>query len=189
VDTDLQLHEDFRRVRPPLEGRLIRLRAVEPEDAARLNPLFNDPGVLAGLTFPLPQPLAGFHEWLAGVRGSDSEIEFVIETPEGEAIGGCGLRGLNDRNRTGNLGIWIGRPYWDRGYGTDAVRTLCRFAFRHMNLQRIDLHVFVTNPRARRSYEKVGFRLEGTLRKAQFVGGEYVDELVMGLLAEELVEE
>src|SRR5439155_17556577 len=177
---DLPLDEDFRRVRPPLQGQLVRLRGVEPEDAVRLNPMFDDPEVMAGLTFPMPQPPAGFHEWLAGLRGQDSEVEFAIETLEGEAIGGCGLRGLNDRNRSGSLGIWIGRPYWDRGFGTDAVRTLCRFAFRHMNLQRVDLHVFSNNPRARRAYEKVRFRLEGTLRRAQFVGGEYVEEHVMG---------
>ena len=58
-----------------------------------------------------------------------------------------------------------------------------------MNLQRIELHVYAGNTRGIRAYERVGFRLEGTLRRAQFVGGRYVDVLVMGLLAEELVEE
>jgi RimJ/RimL family protein N-acetyltransferase len=91
-------------------------------------------------------------------------------------------------SRTALLGIWIGKPYWDQGLGTDATRTLCRFGFRHMNLQRIELNVFATNPRALRVYEKVGFRLEGTRRRSQFVGGRYVDSYVMGLLAEELSE-
>jgi len=89
--------------------------------------------------------------------------------------------------RTALLGIWLGKPYWDAGLGTDAVRTLCRFGFDHMNLQRIELDVFDTNPRARRAYEKVGFVLEGTRRQAQFVGGRNVDSHLMGLLAEELV--
>jgi RimJ/RimL family protein N-acetyltransferase len=183
------VHEDFRRIRPPLEGRLVRLRAMELEDAARLNPLFKDPEVLAGLIVAMPQSLSGFRDWSEAARRSEDEIDLIIERLEGEAIGACGLRGLNDRNRAGDLGIWIARPYWGRGFGTDAVRTLCRFAFRHMNLQRVDLHVYSNNLRGRRAYEKVGFRLEGTLRRGQFVGGEYVDELVMGLLAEELVEE
>jgi RimJ/RimL family protein N-acetyltransferase len=184
-----EVHEDFRRVRQPLEGRLVRLRAIEPEDGARLNPMFNDPEVLAGLTVAMPQALTGFDEWAEGVRQNRDEFDLIIETLEGEAIGACGLRGLNDRNRAGNLGIWVGRPYWNRGFGTDAVRTLCRFAFRHMNLQRVDLHVYANNLRGRRAYEKVGFRLEGTLRRGQFEGGEYVDELVMGVLAEEFVDE
>ena len=85
------------------------------------------------------------------------------------------------------LGIWLGKPYWDEGLGTDAVRTLCRFGFDHMNLQRIELDVFETNPRAKRAYEKVGFVVEGTRRRSEFVGGRHVDSHVMGLLAEELV--
>jgi RimJ/RimL family protein N-acetyltransferase len=132
--------------------------------------------------------VAGFLEWLEKARRSDDSVEFVIETIEGEAIGACDLRQLNDRNRSANLGIWIAKPYWDRGFGTDAVRTLCRFGFRHMNLQRVDLQVYADNVRGRRAYEKVGFKLEGTLRRAQFVGGRYVDALVMGLLAEEFVD-
>jgi RimJ/RimL family protein N-acetyltransferase len=185
MDDERALPEEFRRIRPPLEGRLVRLRAPEVEDAARLNDLFNDPDVLAGLMIAFPQPQAGFEEWVRASRNSDTEINFVIETLDGEPIGGCGLRFLNLRNRSANLGIWIGQPHWDQGYGTDAVRTLCRFAFHHLNLQRVDLHVYATNPRARRSYENVGFQLEGTLRRAQFVGGRHVDEHVMSLLAEE----
>ncbi len=172
-----------------MEGKLVRLRAPEPEDAARLNPLFNDPEVLAGLSFPFPQPVSGFEEWIRTSRTSDSEVNLIIETLDGEPIGGCGLRFLNLRNRSANLGIWIGKPHWNHGYGTDAVRTLCRFAFRHLNLHRIDLHVYATNPRAIRSYEKVGFQQEGTLREAQFVGGQHVDEYVMGLLAHELIDQ
>jgi RimJ/RimL family protein N-acetyltransferase len=66
------------------------------------------------------------------------------------------------------------------------MRTLCRFGFRHMNLQRIELNVFSVNPRALRVYERVGFKVEGTRRRSQFVGGRYVDSFVMGLLSEEL---
>jgi RimJ/RimL family protein N-acetyltransferase len=189
VDPEPHLHEDFRRILPPFEGRLVRLRAPEPEDAPRLNPMFGDPDVLAGLTMPFPQSVAGFLEWIEAARRSEDSATFVVETREGEAIGACDLRHLNLRNRVANLGIWIGKPYWDRGYGTDAVRTLCRFGFRHMNLQRVELQVYADNLRGRRAYEKVGFKLEGTLRRAQFVVGRYVDTHVMGLLAEELVEE
>ena len=84
------------------------------------------------------------------------------------------------------IGVWLGKPYWDSGLGTDAVRTLCRFGFDHLNLQRIELNVFETNPRAVRAYEKVGFVLEGTRRRAEFVRGHHVDSYLMGLLSEEL---
>ena len=87
------------------------------------------------------------------------------------------------------LGIWIGRPWWGQGYGTDAVRTLCRFGFEHVNLHRVTLEVNADNAQAIRAYTKVGFREEGRLREAMFVHGERMDTVVMGLLEGELNDE
>ena len=122
-------------------------------------------------------------------RGDPATVVFAIETLPGEFVGAMDLRDIADRSRTASLGIAIGKPYWEQGYGTDAVRVACRFAFREMNLQRIELHVHDTNPRGMRAYEKVGFRVEGRLRQAHFAGGRRVDTVVMGLLADELIED
>jgi RimJ/RimL family protein N-acetyltransferase len=185
---DQTLHDDFRRVRAAFEGDLVRLRAREDEDLPRLNAMFDEPAVLGGLQVPFPQPMAGIREWMEATRGAENQVHFVIETTAGEAVGVCGLQDIDGRARHAVLGIWIGEPYWHRGFGTDAIRVLCRFGFRHMNLQRITLQVYEPNERARRVYEKVGFKREGTLRRSQFVGGRYVDEYVMGLHAEELID-
>lgn len=175
--------------RPALEGTLVRLRAPEPTDPVVLNSLFSDPEVLAGLTVPMPQSVQGFRDYLEWVRGQATTRFFIVERLEDrQPIGGCSLEQIETRARTAALGIWIGRPFWDRGYGTDTVRTLCRFGFRHMNLQRIELNVFATNPRGRRAYEKVGFVLEGTRRRSGFIGGRHVDAFLMGLLADELID-
>src|SRR6058998_3724551 len=181
-------HEDFRRIGSAFQGELVRLRAREEDDLPRLNEMFNDPDVLAGLQVTFPQPLAGIREWVERTRSLEDQMVFVVETLAGEPVGVCGLEQIDARARQAMLEIWIGKPYWSKGYGTDAVRTLCRFGFGHMNLQRITLHVYEPNERARRVYERVGFRVEGTLRRAQFVGGRYVDDHMMGLLAEEFVE-
>lgn len=171
---------------PALEGDLVRLRAIEPTDGPDLNEALGDPEVLDGLLLPFPQSQAA---WRGFVEASHDDLMLTIETLEGRRpIGGCGLRRIDARARTANLGIWIAKRDWDRGYGTDATRVLCRFGFRHMGLQRVDLNVFETNPRAARAYEKVGFKEEGRLRRAHFVGGRHVDTIVMGLLAEEFVD-
>jgi RimJ/RimL family protein N-acetyltransferase len=185
-----QRSRDFHRVRPPLEGRLVRLRAIEDTDLARISELFNDPDVLAYLDqVVFPQPPAGTREWWESARSQSGQRLFAIETRAGELIGACDLRAVNDRSRWAELGIWVGKPYWGQGYGTDAVRTVCRFGFLEMNLQRVELHVHETNPRGIRAYEKVGFKEEGRLRRSHFIGGAYVDTLVMGLLHDELIEE
>jgi RimJ/RimL family protein N-acetyltransferase len=173
----------------PLEGSLVRLRAREASDASQLNEMFDDPDVLAGLQLAMPQSLAGFREWAAATRGRENQEVFAIETlAERRAVGVCGLEGIDARARAAEFGIWIGKPFWRHGYGTDATRTACRFGFRYMNLQRISLCVYETNPRAIRAYEKVGFKREGVGRRGQFLGGRHVDVIEMGLLVEEFAE-
>ncbi len=101
-------------------------------------------------------------------------------------IGGCGFFNLDDRNRSAEFGISIGdKTCWDKGYGTEAVRLLCRHGFDTLNLNRIYLRVLETNPRAIRAYEKAGFTHEGRQRQAWYKDGRYLDFLVMSILKEE----
>ena len=173
---------------PPLHGTLVRLRAHEPADVAVLNDLINDPEVGEGLGMVMPQPVSGYQAFIEMTKEDDAKSMFVIERLDGAMpIGACSFFAIEPAPRTAVIGVWLGKPYWDSGLGTDAVRTLCRFGFDHMNVQRIELNVFATNPRAMRAYEKVGFVREGTRRRAEFVRGHHVDSYLMGLLSEELV--
>jgi RimJ/RimL family protein N-acetyltransferase len=174
----------------PYEGRLIRLRAREPEDEPLLYRWFNDPEVTEHLTLRYPVSHAMEKEFLQRTANPGfQECEFAVETiAENRLIGGIGLSRTSPENRSGVLGIALGdKTFWNGGYGTDAMRTLCRFGFQMMNLHRIELDVFSENLRARRVYEKVGFKLEGCRREAVFKFGRYHDIAVMGLLAGELL--
>ena len=152
-----------------------------------MNQLFNDAEVLNNIdVVPFGQPLAGIRQWWQSTRHSEDTLIFVIETLDGTLIGGCSLEQISGADRNAWVGIWIGEPFWEQGYGTDAMRVLCRFGFEHVNLHRISLMVFEFNERARHVYEKVGFKLEGTMREARFRHGRHVDVHVMGLLAGEL---
>jgi [ribosomal protein S5]-alanine N-acetyltransferase len=172
----------------PLEGERVRLRAIEETDLAWINEHFWNPEVTRFLVVVWPEPVSGTRAFWERVRASDQSTVVLIETREGEPVGVCGLESIQGRARTAELGIWIAEEHWDRGYGTDATRALCRFGFREMNLARVSLHVYDINPRGVRAYEKVGFREEGRLRDDQFVDGEHRDVIVMGLLADELRE-
>jgi RimJ/RimL family protein N-acetyltransferase len=179
----VELHPPF------LTGRLVRLRAPEPVDDT-LNELFNDYGVRSGVGLPFSQPIESFHEWIEKARKDPEHIHLVIERlEEPEPIGMCGLMKIEAPARIAELGIWVARPWWRGGYGTDAVRTLSRFGFDHVNLHRITLFVNADNAQAIRAYEKAGFVHEGRLREAAFVHGGRVDLLVMGLLPGDLTSE
>ena len=174
--------------RSPLEGSAVRLRSVEDSDVDWVNTHFWSPNVTRFLVAVWPESAAGTRAFLDGQRESETSVLFLIETLAGEPVGACSLDGITPRARTAELGIWIAEERWNEGLGTDAVRTLCRFGFREMNLHRISLHVYDFNARGVGAYQKVGFREEGRLREDQFVDGRHVDVVVMGLLATELLE-
>ncbi|SRR5712692_5098789 len=178
---------DDEQVSSPFEGELIRLRAIEEDDLPRINEEFWNPEVTQHLSMTWPEPIAGTRAWLE-MRRSSPDATFAIETLAGELVGVCGLENLDPRSRSAVLGIWIAQSRWHQGLGTDAVRTLCRFGFREMNLHRISLSAYETNSRGIRAYEKVGFKEEGRRRAAQFIGGRYVDVIEMALLEDELIQ-
>jgi len=172
----------------PFEGKLVRLRAREPEEEPDTYRWFNDPEVTEFLTARYPFSHRQEREFLESVSTPGYHgAEFAIETLDGAYIGGCGITAGRPENREGTLGIAIGdKSYWNGGYGTDAMRVLCRFGFDMMNLHRIQLEVFSENARAIRVYEKIGFRVEGVRREAFYKYGRYLDVMVMGLLEGEL---
>ena len=82
-------------------------------------------------------------------------------------------------------GSRLGKAYWGKGYGQDAVRTLLDYGFRHLNLARIALRVLADDERAVGAYRKAGFVEEGRLRAHAWYDGARHDELVMSVLREE----
>jgi RimJ/RimL family protein N-acetyltransferase len=116
-----------------------------------------------------------------------NETFFMVQTLENNIlIGFVGLFGIEWSHGDAWVGIGIGdRQYWGKGYGTDAMRVILRYAFTEMNLQRITLGVFEYNQRAIRSYQKAGFSIEGRLRQYIHREGRYWDEIIMGILRED----
>jgi RimJ/RimL family protein N-acetyltransferase len=124
--------------------------------------------------------------WFERIRTQTDVVMFAIRSARTrKLVGSCQLRDIDRVHRTAELQIRIGeQSARGRGWGTQAVRLLMRFAFDDLNLQRVGLRVFATNHRAIRAYEKAGFVREGTLRRAAHIDGAYVDVVVMGLLRE-----
>jgi RimJ/RimL family protein N-acetyltransferase len=113
----------------------------------------------------------------------------LIEVKEGEGwvpVGNIAVFGINWRLRSAEIGILIGdKRYWNKGYGTEAMQVILKHGFETLNLHRMYLRVFQTNPGAIRAYEKAGFIHEGIQRQAEFRNGQYVDVLMMSVLLEE----
>lgn len=84
------------------------------------------------------------------------------------------------------VGLGIGeREFWSKGYGTDMMKLGLQYAFTELCVERVSLGLHEYNPRALRSYEKCGFRLEGRTRQDVMREGRRTDTLWMGILREE----
>ncbi len=170
-------------------GQKVRLRAIERADLPTFVRWLNDPEVLHYLLMYMPMSLAEEEKWFEGQLQKQDGRVFAIEAINGDQavhIGNIGIHDVDWKNRVAEVGIVIGeKDYWGQGYGTDALKTLLRFAFQEMNLHRIQLRVHDYNARAIRCYEKCGFQHESRQRDALFRDGEYHDVLLMSILAEE----
>lgn len=118
---------------------------------------------------------------------TDRNFRFAIRTlADDKLIGGIGLWLLPQTQNDAWLGIHIGeREYWGKGYGTDAMRLIVGYGFSELNLRRITLGLHSYNERALKSYQKVGFQLEGKVRGDGLRDGVRYDGFYMGILREE----
>ena len=128
-------------------------------------------------------------EWFEKDIENDSPtfVFFSIRTlAEDRLIGFIAFDSINWTDREAFVAIGIGeRDAWGKGYGTDAMKIILRYAFTELNLARVSLSLLEGNARARRSYEKCGFKYEGRERQAWAYEGRRWDEIYMGLLCEE----
>jgi RimJ/RimL family protein N-acetyltransferase len=173
-----------------LTGTLVRLRAIDMTDLDRYVEWINDPEVTQyiGVTVPVMPKLAEaeFLEKHAKHAFSFGDFTFAIDTLEGRHIGSISIHEPDAMARKAVLGIMIGdKTCWDRGYGTDAIRTLLCYMFDEMNLHRVSLTVNADNARGIACYRKCGFVEEGRLRDDSFTGGAYHDTLLMSILEPE----
>jgi len=172
-----------------IKGEKALLRAIEPSDVHALWEWTQDEETMRLRNYPAP-PMSlaeaerEYEESLS--EGSSHHLHLAIAADSGELIGEIALNHIDQRSGTADFTIAIGnKAYWGRGYGTDAIRSLMRYAFQQLNLHRVTLHVHAFNERAIRAYERCGFKREGRLRQAQYMDGGYSDVLVMGLLRED----
>ena len=175
-----------------LAGKLVRLSAFDPEEMSKAFARWHRNSEYQRLLNASARRLLSSKAELKWMEEEVSEMSsggyfFSIRTlEEDKLIGEIGLDVVDWSGRDAFVGLGIGETdYWSKGYGTDAMNVLLRFAFTEINLKRITLTVFEYNPRAIRSYEKVGFRHEGCKRLLLNREGRRWDELYMGILREE----
>lgn len=170
-----------------LEGENIYLRSPELSDIPVMTRWINDCEVTRYLTARFPINTLNEEEYVRG-QGKDREnMSLLIVLKEGDKpIGSLGLHQIHSINRNAELGILIGeKKCWGNGYGPEAINLVVEYAFDFLNLHKVSLHVYQSNERAQKAYEKCGFKKNAILPEEVFINGKYEDVYVMSILRKE----
>jgi|HubBroStandDraft_5_1064220.scaffolds.fasta_scaffold298492_2 RimJ/RimL family protein N-acetyltransferase len=155
-----------------------------PEDFGPLFCWANDVAT-ARLDFAYrPVDMMAHRQWWDSLGKDPSKVIFAIrKTIEPSIVGFVQINGINSVHRSAELGIRIGEEKnRGQGYGKEALSLAVDYCWNHLNLNRVQLVVFKHNHRAIGAYKAAGFKKEGLLRKAAFIGGEWVDLVLMASL-------
>jgi RimJ/RimL family protein N-acetyltransferase len=178
-----------------LVGNRVHLRAIERRDIPSFVRWLNDREVTDTLLIHSPLSHAAEEGWFERYLASDPEESEIlgIEILVGNDwihVGNTGLHNIERVHRAAEFGIFIGeKQYWGQGFGREATRLMLKHGFEDLNLNRIYLQVYQTNPRAIKAYEAAGFVHEGVMRQAVFKNVRYIDVLLMSVLHEDWIRE
>jgi RimJ/RimL family protein N-acetyltransferase len=170
-----------------LEGNLVILRARRESDVPILHSELQDDVVTRSRADSRPwRPLpANRSPYNTDNPSDDIAIFSIVEKAGGDLAGEALLWSIDTHNRVAHLGVSLRPAYRGRGLGEDTVQVLCHYGFTVRGMHRLQLETLADNTAMRRAAERAGFEHEGTLRKAAWVMGEYLDEVIYGVLANE----
>jgi RimJ/RimL family protein N-acetyltransferase len=171
------------------EGQRIRLRGHKKEDVAGLLAMNSDLETRDFVTYAVPRGQT-YEEALAFYQenGKDNlkQYYWAIEHREtGAYMGFGGWVEIDWVHSVATVAIALSKEFWNKGYGTEAMQLIVDHIFSRMSLNKVKLTTFGFNKRAQKSFAKVGFVVEGNLRRQLFRFGTFHDIIAMGMLREE----
>lgn len=162
---------------PVLQTERLILSQLEEKDIPFIIELLQH-RIFSDLTSNIPYPYVE-NDARSWVKMSKEAFEnntgytFAIRNKEGQIIGAIGLHDRDDDKA--ELGYWIGVPYWNKGYVTEAAKAIIDFGFNELKLNKIFATHFPHNPASGRIMEKAGMEQEAVLIKEVKKDGEYFD--------------
>lgn len=169
-------------------GDRIRLCPLTEADMTLKVKWYNDPDVRETLVIDEVFELEKTRAWFRTLADNDTRVDFRVETLEGQPIAITGLIDIDHKNKTAQCYCVIGeKSFWGKGLGTEIHSVLFQWAFEQLDVYKIWASIRTNNPAIFRVVEKLGFQIEGTLRKDKIVAGQRIDLYHIGLLRDEFI--
>ena len=168
-------------------NHLVSIRPITEADTDKIVKWRNAPSVMEHFIYRTPLTAEAHLNWFRNrVQTGDVAQFIIIDDEAGQEVGSVYLRDIDMQNKKCEYGIFIGEESCrGKGIGSAAAKLALDYAFGELGLNRVFLRVFADNPRAIKSYENAGFRIEGTFREDVLIDGKGYDMVFMGILREE----
>lgn len=168
-----------------IDTKRLLLRPLDPNDASQVEQLLSEKSIAANTrSIPYPYPKGGATPWIAEqLEAITNGTAFVAAVVLNEDLIGCVGLAICHENQNAELGYWIGKPYWGKGFCTEAVSAVLNYGFESLGLHRIHAHHLKRNPASGRVLQKCGMREEGMLRQHHRKWGIFEDIVLYGRLA------
>jgi hypothetical protein len=170
----------------------VYLKSLEASDAGEMakNADNDEIAYCIGRSGEFPHPYTkeaalSFIEDAARKYDEKSAFHFGIRLNGGALIGACGAHTIDYNNVRGEIGYWLGRAYWGKGYAKEALTLLLGFCFNSLRLNKVSVTVLAFNERSINLLHSLNFAKEGTLRQNTLHGDVFVDDIVFSMLKHE----
>lgn len=179
-----------------IKGDELYLENVSMSDAESISKNANDPEIsknLGGIGhFPFPYTVSDAFDFIKKAMDlymNMQELHFAIKL-NGQAVGMAGIFNIDYKNKKCEIGYWLGRAYWRKGYGKKAVTLLMHIAFESLQMNKVYAKVFAFNSGSAAFLLKLGFKIEGTLMEDYFFEeyGRFEDDIILSMLKKEYKE-
>lgn len=169
-----------------LEGESIFFKALSTNDAQEIHNYASDKDVSKFIGWKLMNTLEETREFVEEMLRRESAgthlYASVVLKSTLEVIGTVMIFGFDKEANYAEIGYVFHKDHWGKGYGTEAVSLVSKFAFEELNLHKLNARVVDTNIGSSRILEKNGFELEGRFKDHYFIEGKYYDGLFLGKL-------
>ncbi len=168
----------------------IAMKPLEYKDAICISDLGSDLEI-ARVTaepgkFPYPYTVSNAVSFIAysiDKMQSKSEFNFGIHDQDGALMGVFGIFNLNYSAKKCEIGFWLGKKFWGKGFGSEGVKMLLKFSFGNLGMNKVYARVFSDNLKASSLLERLGFKLEGNLKDEIRFGKKYKNVLIYSILS------
>jgi RimJ/RimL family protein N-acetyltransferase len=180
---------EMNETQPTIITKRLVLRPLELADAGDIQRLAGDWDVASTTqNIPHPYPDGAAEQWIESTHSQyqrGAGVAFAITLREGEELIGVISLGIRSQPESAEIGYWVGKPYWNQGYATEAAMAMLDYGFNTLHLNRLYARHMSRNPASGKVMRKIGMQHEGRLRQHEKKWGRLEDMDYYGILKDE----